>query len=124
MKTEKSFRQIRSIYSFWGKSGFYGPLTFLTFLGRERSIRKMCVEQLELQKGDRVIDIACGTGRNHPYLMKAVGATGEIVALDYTPGMLARAKKQAKAHGWHNISFIQSDAAKMELPAASFDGAI
>ncbi len=124
MKTEKSFRRIRSIYSFWGRSGLYGPLTFLTFLGRERAIRKLCVDQLDLQKGDRVIDIACGTGRNHPYLVKAVGPTGEIVALDYTPEMLERARRQAEAHGWHNISFIQGDAAAMEMPAASFDGAI
>jgi len=124
MRQEGGYQRIRSVYSFWGKTGLYGPVTFLTFLGRERSIRKYCVERLELNEGDSVLDIACGTGRNHPYLIEAVGTSGGIVALDYSPEMLDRAKQQAEARGWHNISFVLCDAANMEFPEEAFDGVL
>ena len=114
-KIDKEFKRIRSIYSFWGRSGLYNTGAFLTFLGRERTIRRQCVRQLHLCKGDRVIDIACGTGRNHPYLIKAVGEEGSIIGLDFTPEMLERARDQAEARGWKNVTLIQGDAAEIDV---------
>ena len=38
-----------------------------------------------------VLDIACGTGLNFPYLLEAVGDRGEVIAVDIAPGMLERA---------------------------------
>lgn len=124
MKNEREYRSIKSMYSFWGRSGLYGLGAFLTFLGRERRIRQKCVEQLQLPAGGRVIDIACGTGRNHPYLVEAVGEEGEVVGFDYTSEMLERARSQAEARGWRNITLLQGDAAEIQLPPESFDGVI
>lgn len=123
-ETEKKFQRIQSTYAFWGKTGLYNPGAFLTFLGRERTIRRECVRQLQLKKGDRVVDIACGTGRNHPYLIEAVGKEGSIIGFDFTLEMLARARAQAEAQGWRNVTFVQGDAAEIDLPSASFDGVL
>jgi demethylmenaquinone methyltransferase/2-methoxy-6-polyprenyl-1,4-benzoquinol methylase len=46
------------------------------------------------------------------------------VALDYSYGMLAAARKKAEKHGWTNIEFVQADATQMDLEPNSLDGAI
>ena len=115
---------IASTYSFWGRSGLYGVGTSLTLLGREPQIRRKCVEQLQLLPGGRVLDIACGTGRNHPYLVEAVGASGEVVGLDYTPEMLDCARRQAEQRDWQNVTLLEGDAATIDLVPGTFDGVI
>ena len=41
-------------------------------------LRKEAVSRLDLRRGDRVLEVGCGTGRNFPYLHDAVGDTGRI----------------------------------------------
>ena len=41
------------------------------------------------QPGDRVLDIACGTGVVTRLAARQVGRTGKVVGLDLNPGMLA-----------------------------------
>ena len=45
--------QVRSTYAWRGKSGLYNRATAITLLGKERVIRRQCVEQLGLHGGDR-----------------------------------------------------------------------
>src|SRR5687768_2205697 len=47
---------------------------------------------LDVRAGLRVIDFACGTGLNFPFLMRAGAA--EIVGVDLSPAMLARAQRK------------------------------
>src|SRR5262245_35665763 len=42
--------------------------------------------------GDRLLDIACGTGAVARYAAPLVGPTGRVVGLDLNPGMLAIAQ--------------------------------
>lgn len=120
----KQAERVRSTYAWWGKSGLYNPATAVTLLGKERMIRRQCVEQLGLHEGDRVIDIACGTGRSHPYLVEAVGEAGAVVGVDIAPEMIERARRQAHARGWDNVTLLEADAAEIDLPERSFDGVI
>ena len=57
------------------------------------------VAALGLQPGDVVADIGAGTGYFNPYLARAVGADGRVIAVDIEPNlvlhMAARAKKEA-----------------------------
>ena len=41
---------------------------------------------------------------------------GEVFGIDYSDGMLARARDLSERHQWHNVSLLQQDAAKMLLP--------
>jgi demethylmenaquinone methyltransferase/2-methoxy-6-polyprenyl-1,4-benzoquinol methylase len=65
-----------------------------------------------------VLDIACGTGLNFPYLFQAVGPEGRIIAVDLSPNMLQKAKERAQKNGWNNFEFIQGDVSRIELPDA------
>lgn len=121
---QEELEGIRSAYSFWARLGLYDLGAFVTFLGREGLIRRRCVEQLRLPPGGRVVDVACGTGKNHPYLVEAVGEEGRVIGVDITPEMLARAKERARRHGWSNVTLLQGDAAEIDLAPKGFDGVI
>jgi ubiquinone/menaquinone biosynthesis C-methylase UbiE len=83
----------------------------------QRTQRRRAVQALGLRSGDTVIDIACGTGLNFPLLQKAVGPGGQIVGVDMTDAMLARAQDRIEANGWSNVSLVQADAAAFDFPA-------
>jgi ubiquinone/menaquinone biosynthesis C-methylase UbiE len=72
-----------------------------------------------LRPGERVLDVACGTGVVARLASQGVGAAGTVAGLDVNPGMLAVASSIAPpgmAIEWHEAS-----AEAMPLPDASFD---
>lgn len=94
----------------------------LALLGRYPRIemRQETMRLADLQPGDKVLDFACGTGSNFPYIMERIGPTGKLVGVDYSSDMLQEAQKSVDAHGWQNVELIQSDAATMQ-PGTGFD---
>ncbi|MCO0638069.1 class I SAM-dependent methyltransferase, partial [Lutimaribacter sp. EGI FJ00014] len=72
-----------------------------------------------LQPGERVLDVACGTGVVTRLAAECVGATGAVAGLDVNPGMLAVARSRTPPDisiDWHEAS-----AESMPLPDAAFD---
>ena len=72
--------------------------------------RVKLVESLGIKKGDRVLIIACGTGQSFELIQEKIGNTGEIIALDYSKGMLKVAQKRINKNNWDNIKLINIDA--------------
>lgn len=76
-----------------------------------------------LHTGERVLDVACGTGVLARLAAKTVGATGKVAGADLNDGMLAMARRRAEQEGlpieWHTC-----DAAALAIPDASFDAAL
>jgi len=70
----------------------YDPLSRL--LGSAAAHRRL-IEQAKLSKGQRVLDVGCGTG-NLALLVKAMHPDVEVVALDPDPKALARALAKAR----------------------------
>jgi len=54
---------------------------------------------LRLKPGERVADLACGTGVDTLEMARRV-APGEVVAVDYSEGMLAAARERIEAEGY------------------------
>jgi len=67
---------------------------------------------------DRVLDAACGPGT---YALRFAPRVGEVVCLDYTPAMLAKARATAAAKGIANVTFSRGDLSAIPFPAGSFD---
>jgi ubiquinone/menaquinone biosynthesis C-methylase UbiE len=82
-----------------------------------RAQRLRAVQALGLRAGDRVIDIACGTGLNFPLIEERIGPGGRVIGVDLTDAMLAHAQDRIEANGWSNISLVQGDAAEFDFPA-------
>src|SRR3546814_10148611 len=72
-----------------------------------------------LREGERVLDVACGTGVVTRLASEQVGATGAVAGLDVNPGMLAVARA-ATPEGM-SIEWHEANAEAMPLPDASFD---
>ncbi len=72
--------------------------------------RVTLIENLEIKKGSRILVIACGTGQSFELLEKKLQNSGEIIAIDYSAGMLKIAQKKIKKHNWPNIRLINMDA--------------
>jgi ubiquinone/menaquinone biosynthesis C-methylase UbiE len=77
------------------------------------------VEQAALQPGQRVLDVACGTGAVTQLAAQQVGPTGKVVGLDLTPGMLAIARTRSAAAT--SIEWHEGSAEALPFPDASFD---
>jgi demethylmenaquinone methyltransferase/2-methoxy-6-polyprenyl-1,4-benzoquinol methylase len=86
-------------------------------------LRKKAVAHLGLRRGESVLEIGCGTGRNFPYLQDAVGPTGRIYGIDISPGMLAKAETLRVDNRWHNIELAQRRAGGY-TPPEQLDGVL
>jgi ubiquinone/menaquinone biosynthesis C-methylase UbiE len=82
------------------------------------------VELARLEPGDRVLDVAAGSGEPALTAARAVGPEGKIVATDIAPEMLAYGRQRAEAAGLDNIEFVESDASSLDFPPESFDAAL
>ena len=84
---------------------FYDLFTVLVY----KKPRMKLLENLEIKKGDRVLVIACGTGQNFKLIQGEIGNSGEIIAIDYSKGMLKVAQKRINKNNWKNIRLINVD---------------
>jgi ubiquinone/menaquinone biosynthesis C-methylase UbiE len=82
------------------------------------------VQHLDLKPGMRVLDAGCGPGRVTLPLAKAVGPTGEVVAIDLQPSMLNRAREKTQAAGLTNIRFQELPIEAGKLDEAQYDRVI
>ena len=88
---------------------FISPLYDIGSTGSGRP-RREAVDELRLEAGDVVLDIACGTGLNFPFIEAAIGSEGLLIGLDFSSGMLAKAWRKAERREWTNVRLIQADA--------------
>lgn len=76
--------------------------------------RALAVESLQLNTGDIVLDLCCGTGDFLPILRSKVGDKGSLIGLDFCGPMLIQSKqKDASA------TLCLGDASKIPLPDSS-----
>lgn len=94
----------------------YDAVAWAYDLAGSGRFHRRAVEALDLRPGDTAVDLACGTGVNLPHLVEAVGAGGRVVAVDLSPGMLARARRRAEANGWENVDLVEADVRAFEFP--------
>jgi SAM-dependent methyltransferase len=73
--------------------------------------------------GDRVLDIACGTGVVTRLAAQQVGRAGKVTGLDLNPGMLAFAASLTPSDAPTNatITWLEASATNMPLPDAGYD---
>lgn len=81
-----------------------------------RNLRKDATRQLGLSRGDAVLEIGCGTGRNFPHLREAIGPEGRVYGVDISRGMLRRAEELCTANGWSNVQLMECDAGTYVAP--------
>jgi ubiquinone/menaquinone biosynthesis C-methylase UbiE len=61
---------------------------------------------VDLESGDRVLDLGSGAGADVLLSARRVGPTGKVWGLDMTPEMLDRARARALESGVSNAEFL------------------
>lgn len=64
---------------------------------------------LAVRSGDAVVDAGCGFGDTAIQLARLVGPSGSVLALDCCEGFLQYGRRDAKAAGLANITFLEAD---------------
>jgi demethylmenaquinone methyltransferase/2-methoxy-6-polyprenyl-1,4-benzoquinol methylase len=96
--------------------------------------RARTIELLQLRPGATVIDVACGTGRNHEHIQQCIGPAGRLVGVDRSAAMLRRARERAAHHRWSNVELVETDVTNLTPglfdeggnapPSAGFDAVL
>jgi ubiquinone/menaquinone biosynthesis C-methylase UbiE len=84
----------------------------------------LLMKMAALEPGERVLDIACGTGLVTFRAAEAVGAGGDVVGTDISEAMVEACRATATARGVANARFERMEAEKLSLPDASFDAVL
>lgn len=90
----------------------------------EQKYRDWGLEKLLAQPGERILEIGFGTGHCLVSLARSVGASGRVIGLDISDGMLAIAKERLEQEGLNDrVDLHLGDAASLDfIPANSLDG--
>jgi len=88
--------------------------------GRAHAWRRKAVRLSRAKPGDRVLDVATGTGDLAIAFKKTVGSTGEVIGVDFCAEMLVPAPAKAAKHGM-DVTFQQGDAMNLQFADASFN---
>ena len=88
----------------------------------EGSLRKFITEKANLSKGAQALDLCTGTGSVAIELAKKVGENGLVIGIDFSRGMLEKAKQKAEDQGLSNLSLVQGNASRLPFKGSSFHG--
>ena len=91
----------------------YDKTNDLLSFGQAKLWRKKVLEKVDPQSGEKILDIAAGTGTSSMAL-KLPGV--EVVAADFSKGMLAEGKKR-----YPELEFVFADAMKLPFKNSEFD---
>ena len=77
-----------------------------------------------MESGQRVLDIATGSGEPAVTAARKVGPGGLVVATDQSPAMLELARERAAALGLRNMKFVATSAEELAVDDRDFDAAL
>ena len=80
----------------------------------------LLVDAVRLAPGERVLDVACGTGVVARIAAQRTGLSGQVVGVDLNPGMIGVAKSLPAPVG-APIEWLERSALDLQLESASFD---
>ena len=103
-------------------AGKYDLMNDAMSLGIHRLWKRFFVATAQVSKGDRVLDLAGGTGDIAALLRPRVGDEGEIVLGDINAAMLRVGRDRMIDRGnVRGLQYVQLDAEKLPFPEGSFD---
>lgn len=103
-------------------AGKYDLMNDLMSLGVHRWWKRFAVSVSGVRAGERVLDLAGGTGDLSSRLLPRVGPKGLVVLSDINATMLAEGRRRLIDEGaLGNIAYVQADAEQLPFPDNTFD---
>ncbi|MEA3408696.1 MAG: class I SAM-dependent methyltransferase [Chloroflexota bacterium] len=99
----------------------YDLMMDLLLLGRYQAFMERAIKRMSIQRGDAILVLGSGTGRNICIMAGALGSTGRIVGVDIGQEMLQQARRRCQAYP--QVTFLNRRAEKALPFQGEFDRA-
>ena len=100
----------------------YDLMNDLMSLGIHRIWKRIAIEFVRARPGQRILDLAGGTGDLAARLARAVGDSGQVVLADINSSMLEVGRERLIDRGIvGNVEYVQADAQCLPFPDNHFD---
>lgn len=107
---------------FHSVAGKYDLMNDLMSFGVHRLWKRFTIDKSGIRKGQRVLDLAGGTGDLAEKFSRIVGAEGEVILADINGSMLEAGRDRLLDKGVVNqIEFVQANAEALPFPDDYFD---
>ncbi|MGB5580512.1 MAG: bifunctional demethylmenaquinone methyltransferase/2-methoxy-6-polyprenyl-1,4-benzoquinol methylase UbiE [Woeseia sp.] len=118
-RTEKA-RRVRGVFD--SVASRYDVMNDLMSGGMHRLWKRFTIDQAAVRRGQRVLDLAGGTGDLALAFARQVGASGQVVLADINANMLQEGRRRLVDAGIAgNLAIAQVDAEQLPFAANSFD---
>jgi len=99
----------------------YDLMNDVMSLGTHRLWKNYTIASSNVSKGDKVLDIAGGTGDLAIKFRKKIGDSGKVILSDINGSMLEEGRKNLINHGVIDVDFIQANAESLPFEDNTFD---
>ena len=89
-----------------------------------RPVSEWMARKLDPRPGDTVLELAAGLADTGLIAARSVGESGLVIVTDFTPEMVAAARRRAEELGVQNAEFRVLDAERMDLKTDILDGVL
>ncbi|MGE0385095.1 MAG: class I SAM-dependent methyltransferase [Gammaproteobacteria bacterium] len=116
-------RKTRLVDAVFGSvAGRYDLMNDLMSLGVHRLWKRFAVARLNLRRGEKVLDLAAGTGDLTRLAADAVGPTGRVVACDPNASMLAIGRDRSIDAGFlAEVGHVRAAGENLPFAGSAFD---
>ena len=119
VSAEEKTARVRAVFD--SVAGRYDLMNDLMSFGVHRLWKRIAVQLSALRAGEKVLDLAGGTGDLARLLAPRAGAQGEVVVADINDAMLAVGRDRLTDAGLIEVRFVQANAEALPFPDNSFD---
>ncbi|WP_338776795.1 demethylmenaquinone methyltransferase [Metabacillus sp. FJAT-52054] len=102
-------------------SPHYDKMNSVISFQRHVAWRKETMKRMNVQSGEKALDVCCGTADWTLALGEAVGPEGEAVGLDFSQNMLSVGHEKVKKSGMQQVSLLHGNAMKLPFQDSTFD---
>ncbi|MCK5893584.1 MAG: bifunctional demethylmenaquinone methyltransferase/2-methoxy-6-polyprenyl-1,4-benzoquinol methylase UbiE [Endozoicomonadaceae bacterium] len=119
---DRDDKQKRVADVFQSVAGKYDLMNDLMSMGVHRLWKRFTIEMSAARSGQKILDIAGGTGDLTAKFSTIVGSCGQVVLADISDAMLAVGRNKLMDAGiCGNVDYVQADAECLPFPDNTFD---
>lgn len=117
--TEEKQRLVRGVFD--SVASKYDLMNDVLSFGAHRLWKRYTIASSNVKTGDKVLDIAGGTGDLAMAFRKKVGDTGQVILSDINAAMLNEGRSNLTNNGVAGVDFVQLNAEQIPFSDNSFD---
>lgn len=121
VKMTKQSKEERVHTVFQDIANKYDVMNSVISFKRHIAWRKDTMRRMNVQRGQRALDVCCGTADWTISLAESVGPTGQVHGLDFSKNMLSVGREKVAVKGFRNVQLVHGNAMELPFPDNSFD---